>query len=506
MSSRRPEPAATRSARPRACGPHARHGRRQRHARLLLRRRRVVRAGRRHRPRARRARGRGRHRRRRRRVDPSRRRPPVGRGGAAAGRPRRDRAAGDGAVVSVDTMRAEVARAPSTRAPPSSTTSPAGSPTPRWSRGSRRPACPTSPCTGAGTARRCSRARSTTTSSTTSAASSGSGATRSWRRHRRGPPRPRPRARLRQERRSQLGPDGRAAGAARPRAPDPARGLAQDLPRTARPRRGRARRARRRAGRRDGCHLRHGRDGRPVVRPVHDVASTVRALSVVQPRSSTRPTIRRDEASTDDRPHRPAGRLRPRQPRRARLREARRADLPRRRQWCDLERAGRTDDLAATVNYAEVAADVVARITGPSFDLIERLAEVIADAARASIASDRQPAQDRADGTWRQRRTPPSRSPTIAWRRPCNGHRRRSDRRSSRSSDGFQCRRPARRDLQSIEAAPGDADHADRAGAPGLGREPGDDLERVVLLLQRYSSGSTPSDSPLPRISTRTPA
>ncbi|MFC7595571.1 2-amino-4-hydroxy-6-hydroxymethyldihydropteridine diphosphokinase [Terrabacter sp. GCM10028922] len=46
---------------------------------------------------------------------------------------------------------------------------------------------------------------------------------------------------------------------------------------------------------------------------------------------------------------------------------------------CDLQRAGRTDDLAATVNYAEVADDVVARIAGPSFDLIERLAEVIAD-------------------------------------------------------------------------------------------------------------------------------
>ena len=45
----------------------------------------------------------------------------------------------------------------------------------------------------------------------------------------------------------------------------------------------------------------------------------------------------------------------------------------------DLARAGRTDDLSATVSYAEVAADVVARITGPSFDLIERLAEVIAD-------------------------------------------------------------------------------------------------------------------------------
>lgn len=44
----------------------------------------------------------------------------------------------------------------------------------------------------------------------------------------------------------------------------------------------------------------------------------------------------------------------------------------------DLAEAGRRDDLAATVNYAEVAADVVARITGPSFDLIERLAEVIA--------------------------------------------------------------------------------------------------------------------------------
>ena len=45
----------------------------------------------------------------------------------------------------------------------------------------------------------------------------------------------------------------------------------------------------------------------------------------------------------------------------------------------DLGPAGRSDDLAATVSYAEVAADVVARITGPSFDLVERLAEVIAD-------------------------------------------------------------------------------------------------------------------------------
>lgn len=44
----------------------------------------------------------------------------------------------------------------------------------------------------------------------------------------------------------------------------------------------------------------------------------------------------------------------------------------------DLSPAGRCDDLAATVDYAEVADDIVARIVGPSFDLIERLAEVIA--------------------------------------------------------------------------------------------------------------------------------
>jgi dihydroneopterin aldolase / 2-amino-4-hydroxy-6-hydroxymethyldihydropteridine diphosphokinase len=45
----------------------------------------------------------------------------------------------------------------------------------------------------------------------------------------------------------------------------------------------------------------------------------------------------------------------------------------------DLEPAGRSDDLSRTVSYAEVADDVVRRITGPSFDLIERLAEVIAE-------------------------------------------------------------------------------------------------------------------------------
>lgn len=47
----------------------------------------------------------------------------------------------------------------------------------------------------------------------------------------------------------------------------------------------------------------------------------------------------------------------------------------------DLRRAGRSDDLSHTVNYAEVAADIVALITGPSLDLIESLADQIAVAA-----------------------------------------------------------------------------------------------------------------------------
>lgn len=47
----------------------------------------------------------------------------------------------------------------------------------------------------------------------------------------------------------------------------------------------------------------------------------------------------------------------------------------------DLRRAGRSDLLVHTVNYAEVAADVVNLVTGPSLDLIEALAEQIAAAA-----------------------------------------------------------------------------------------------------------------------------
>lgn len=47
----------------------------------------------------------------------------------------------------------------------------------------------------------------------------------------------------------------------------------------------------------------------------------------------------------------------------------------------DLRRAGRSDLLAHTVNYAELAADIVALVTGPPVDLIEVLADQIAGAA-----------------------------------------------------------------------------------------------------------------------------
>ena len=50
----------------------------------------------------------------------------------------------------------------------------------------------------------------------------------------------------------------------------------------------------------------------------------------------------------------------------------------------DLTAAGASDELTDTVNYAEVAALVVARIEGESFDLIERLASVIAADVLAS--------------------------------------------------------------------------------------------------------------------------
>jgi dihydroneopterin aldolase len=50
----------------------------------------------------------------------------------------------------------------------------------------------------------------------------------------------------------------------------------------------------------------------------------------------------------------------------------------------DLGPAGRTDDLATTANYAEVYATVKPIVEGPPVDLIEALAEAIAEAVLAS--------------------------------------------------------------------------------------------------------------------------
>lgn len=47
----------------------------------------------------------------------------------------------------------------------------------------------------------------------------------------------------------------------------------------------------------------------------------------------------------------------------------------------DLRRPGRSDHLEHTVNYAEVAEEIESLVSGPSLDLIEALAEVIAAAA-----------------------------------------------------------------------------------------------------------------------------
>ena len=49
----------------------------------------------------------------------------------------------------------------------------------------------------------------------------------------------------------------------------------------------------------------------------------------------------------------------------------------------DTREAAATDDLAQTVNYAEIAADVVALIQGEPVDLIETLAQQVADSCLA---------------------------------------------------------------------------------------------------------------------------
>src|SRR5256885_16794567 len=49
--------------------------------------------------------------------------------------------------------------------------------------------------------------------------------------------------------------------------------------------------------------------------------------------------------------------------------------------------------------------------------------------------------------------------------------------------DCLECRGAPRRNLKSIEAAPGDSHHPDNATAPGLRRQPRDHLHAIVLLL-----------------------
>ncbi len=49
----------------------------------------------------------------------------------------------------------------------------------------------------------------------------------------------------------------------------------------------------------------------------------------------------------------------------------------------DTREAATSDDLAKTINYAEVAADVIALIEGEPVDLIETLAQQVADACLA---------------------------------------------------------------------------------------------------------------------------
>jgi dihydroneopterin aldolase/2-amino-4-hydroxy-6-hydroxymethyldihydropteridine diphosphokinase len=46
----------------------------------------------------------------------------------------------------------------------------------------------------------------------------------------------------------------------------------------------------------------------------------------------------------------------------------------------DTRAAAATDDLERTVNYAEVAAAVLAVIEGPAYDLVETVAQKVADA------------------------------------------------------------------------------------------------------------------------------
>ena len=51
--------------------------------------------------------------------------------------------------------------------------------------------------------------------------------------------------------------------------------------------------------------------------------------------------------------------------------------------WCDLGAAGASDDIADTVNYRTITKDIIDLVDGSAFDLLERMATVVAESALA---------------------------------------------------------------------------------------------------------------------------
>lgn len=57
--------------------------------------------------------------------------------------------------------------------------------------------------------------------------------------------------------------------------------------------------------------------------------------------------------------------------------------------WLDLAEAGETDNLAATVHYGELAVAIQTRVATERWDLIERVAERVADIALSDSRVER---------------------------------------------------------------------------------------------------------------------
>lgn len=114
----------------------------------------------------------------------------------------------------------------------------------------------------------------------------------------------------------------------------------------------------------------------------HDVRPTVRALRMVAATLGPRRTGGRDEIRIEGIAVEAVHGVLPEERRRP---QPFRVDATLRR---DLSAAGRSDDLAQTVNYAEVAAIAVEVLSGPPRNLIEALAEEIAGRLLAAFTVD----------------------------------------------------------------------------------------------------------------------